>query len=384
MPGDWHIVVRDAECEPCRGKCPCYGGGTSLSGLVLPAVIRESLISAPGAPAVRLDTAGVWLGCFLSIVVLAIMVRFVWWVMRWLIVLTFTNVRQFVIDPEIAAGRDLVVGAVIATGRDPVVGPEIAIGGDPVVARVVAAGRDPVVDAVIAEGVGWVIAALIIAVAGFAVNRAIASVVGQVNPAATATVPFPSLLNYRRQSRDLQRGGASRVRAPTASSPSDVPRIQQVRQPIHPTNRSRVFLRYAISPEQQPAVELPQPAPPPVADPVVALPVTLNQLAENASILLERFSQGSHANDIVSDEHHTIITNATAGVLTINARLRQANQRARPREEVIPEPDCIICYAECADTLFMPCAHMVICTVRISSASRGSRSLIRYAGSHVR
>lgn len=365
-------MFRVSECEPCRGMCPCYGGGTSLSQLVFPTVIREPLIPAPGEPLVPapgaapvgLNTTGEWLSAVLVIVaVLGMMIGVVWQVMRLLIVVTFTNVRQFVIDADIAAGRD------------------------------------PVVSAVVADGVGWVIAALITAVAAFAVNRARVFLVGLVVPAATVTVPVPSPMNNRREPLHLQRGRPSRVRTPTTSSPLEVPRFQRARQPTRPGNLSAPFLRHPITSEEQAAVELlqpaveppqpvvelpqpvvelpepvvepPQPARAPAADPVVLPPVTLNQLAENASILLDLFSQGSHDNDIVSDEHHTIITNATAGVLAINARLRQANQRARPREEVVPEPDCIICFAECADTLFMPCKHMVVCTVRISSTSRG-------------
>lgn len=101
-------------------------------------------------------------------------------------------------------------------------------------------------------------------------------------------------------------------------------------------------------------------------------PGSLNRLAEDASILLELFSQGSHNNDIISDEYHGMITNATEGVLTIQARLRQVNQRAVPRGVSVPDLDCIICYGERADTLFMPCKHLVVCTVYMSSARRWS------------
>lgn len=102
-------------------------------------------------------------------------------------------------------------------------------------------------------------------------------------------------------------------------------------------------------------------------------PGSLNRLAEEASILLELFSQGSHDNDNISDEYHRMITNATEGVLAIHARIRQVNQRAVSGRVSIPDPDCIICYGERADTLFMPCRHLVVCTVYMSSASRSLR-----------
>lgn len=102
---------------------------------------------------------------------------------------------------------------------------------------------------------------------------------------------------------------------------------------------------------------------------VPSAPGSLNRLAEDASILLELFSQGSHVNDNISDEYHGIITNATEGVLAIHARIRQVNQRAVPRGVAIPDPDCIICYAEIANMVFLPCKHLVVCTVYMSSAS---------------
>lgn len=115
------------------------------------------------------------------------------------------------------------------------------------------------------------------------------------------------------------------------------------------------------------------PVPPPTRLAAAPSPAgSLNRLAEDASILLELFSQGSHNNDNISDEYHGIITNAIEGVLAIHARIRQVNERAVPRGVSIPDPDCIICYGERADTLFMPCKHLVVCTVYMSRARRWS------------
>lgn len=55
----------------------------------------------------------------------------------------------------------------------------------------------------------------------------------------------------------------------------------------------------------------------------------------------------------------------------------RANRHTGPRREVTHDPDCIVCYAECADTLLMPCKHLVVCTVRMACADRQIRPLIR-------
>lgn len=93
-------------------------------------------------------------------------------------------------------------------------------------------------------------------------------------------------------------------------------------RPGRPTSLS---VHPPISPPQQP------PAISPAEAAVVARsPVSLTQPAESSSGLPERFSQGSHNRD----EQHAV-----------------------------PERDCIICYAERADAVFMPCKHLVVCAV---------------------
>lgn len=92
--------------------------------------------------------------------------------------------------------------------------------------------------------------------------------------------------------------------------------------------------------------------------------LSLNQLAEDASIQLELFSQGTHDNDVISDEHQTMITSASTSIEVIQARCTGSNRNVTSREEINRDADCIICYAERADKLFMPCKHLVVCTVR--------------------
>lgn len=54
----------------------------------------------------------------------------------------------------------------------------------------------------------------------------------------------------------------------------------------------------------------------------------------------------------------------------------RANRHTGPHREVTRDPDSIVCYAECADTLLMPCKHLVVCTVRMPCANRQTRSLM--------
>lgn len=128
-----------------------------------------------------------------------------------------------------------------------------------------------------------------------------------------------------------------------------------------------------------------QPGPAPAAGPVVPDPsdipttfvsavppsdTSLNELAEDASILLELFSQSSHPNNNISDEHRNLITSAAASISAIQERVGHTvaprDRGTRPRQGMEAGADCIICYAESADTVFLPCKHLVVCTVRMS------------------
>lgn len=100
-------------------------------------------------------------------------------------------------------------------------------------------------------------------------------------------------------------------------------------------------------------------------------PVSLKLVAEDASVLLELFSQSApDDDDDIGAEHHTMIATAAAGICTIQARFRQSAARrnediqsfVRP-DDSTPDGDCIICYCETADRVFMPCNHLVVCTV---------------------
>lgn len=94
--------------------------------------------------------------------------------------------------------------------------------------------------------------------------------------------------------------------------------------------------------------------------------VSLNTLAGDASVLLELFSQRPDDSDNITGEHETMITSAADGISAIQARLRQRGNRAvASREQVSRDADCVICYSNGADVVFMPCKHLVVCTVCI-------------------
>lgn len=99
-------------------------------------------------------------------------------------------------------------------------------------------------------------------------------------------------------------------------------------------------------------------------------PVSLKQLAEDASVLLELFSRSSPDNeDNMGSEHHTMISSAATAICAIQARFRQmaagTNQPFTESFDGAREADCIICYSESADRVFGPCHHLVVCTVCI-------------------
>lgn len=132
-----------------------------------------------------------------------------------------------------------------------------------------------------------------------------------------------------------------------------------------------------VHPSIRPAVPRNRFAPPsPVRPrPPAAPPVSLNTLAGDASVLLELFSQRPGDSDDITGEHETMITSAAVGITAIQARLRQrGNSNIGSREQRSRDADCVICYSNGADVVFMPCKHLVVCTVRIPL--RGSRRML--------
>lgn len=91
--------------------------------------------------------------------------------------------------------------------------------------------------------------------------------------------------------------------------------------------------------------------------------LNLAQAAEDASVLLELFSKTTPRNkEAIGDEHKQMIENAFEGILRIRREFRATTARA-PAEQTKVDPECIICYDNIADTVLMPCRHLVLCMV---------------------
>lgn len=110
-------------------------------------------------------------------------------------------------------------------------------------------------------------------------------------------------------------------------------------------------------------------------------PTSLKEVANDTSLLLELFSQSCpDDDDDIDNDHHLMFASAADGIATIKARLRASVARRNgdigARERSTVAADCIICYSESADTVFIPCTHLVVCTVcaaRASVVSAGER-----------
>lgn len=97
--------------------------------------------------------------------------------------------------------------------------------------------------------------------------------------------------------------------------------------------------------------------------------VSLKTVAEEASVLLELFSQSIFEgdDDAISLEHRELIVTVAAGISTIQPRLHQCTDQGTRNNEV-SDADCTVCLANKADVVFLPCKHLVVCNVRITWA----------------
>lgn len=129
-----------------------------------------------------------------------------------------------------------------------------------------------------------------------------------------------------------------------------------------------------IPPLVGPPPSAPAPPPPhsPVATPATNLPqVDLCKLAEDASVLLELYSKT--APDTTNDVAQQLIYSAYASVAKLNRHHRVlasgtgrgsiAAQKRPQNSDFTVDAGCIICYCEFADTVLLPCHHLVLCSV---------------------
>lgn len=85
---------------------------------------------------------------------------------------------------------------------------------------------------------------------------------------------------------------------------------------------------------------------------------SLAQTAEDASVLLELFSKTAPRDGEVSDDLKEMVENAFQSVLKLRRALVVV-----PVVEEEEGTECIICYSNAADTVLMPCKHLVLCIV---------------------
>lgn len=110
-------------------------------------------------------------------------------------------------------------------------------------------------------------------------------------------------------------------------------------------------------------------------------PMQLRKLAEEASVLLELYSKS--APDSNNAETTQFITSAFESISTINRHHRilasskgRAAQKRAENDDLAVDAGCIICFSEVADTVLVPCHHLVLCAVSFRSVDGIELSLI--------
>lgn len=108
-------------------------------------------------------------------------------------------------------------------------------------------------------------------------------------------------------------------------------------------------------------------------------PSDLRKLAEDASILLEFFSKTEPGEDEdTNDEYRGIIDTAFGKISEIkrvyqvmadrrNASLERLEPPVSEMGDMKLDSECVICYSEIADTVLIPCNHLVLCTVSLGA-----------------
>lgn len=164
----------------------------------------------------------------------------------------------------------------------------------------------------------------------------------------------PEQINIRhvQRSRAARRIYPSLVRLSDLESPDTSPDPVPPSPPSPPAVPSR--------PPSPPAVPSPPspPPPPPATSPLSQH--ALNKLAEDASLLLELYTHP--AADHTATAAADLIASAFESISTLHQHHRLPTVRA---SDFTLDAACIVCYAEFADTVLLPCAHLVLCSVRV-------------------
>lgn len=106
---------------------------------------------------------------------------------------------------------------------------------------------------------------------------------------------------------------------------------------------------------------------PPVQSPLL---ISLRHVAQEASVLLEVFSRTMPIREEdVNQEHLQTVSSAAGCIQRLETGIRLIGARGNENVGCARRPgsgmdaDCIICYSEIANTVFMPCKHLAVCGV---------------------
>ncbi|KAL0634517.1 hypothetical protein Q9L58_006535 [Maublancomyces gigas] len=134
---------------------------------------------------------------------------------------------------------------------------------------------------------------------------------------------------------------------------------------------SRPAMAVPTTPIPFPTITSPTPAKPAlVARPASHAQLDHRKLAEDASILLELFSKT--APDSTDDCNQQLIATAFESIAQIHRHYRvlaaaqngvgNAAQKRVENDDLSIDAGCIVCYSEVADTVLLPCHHLVLCS----------------------
>lgn len=93
----------------------------------------------------------------------------------------------------------------------------------------------------------------------------------------------------------------------------------------------------------------------------------VGRLAENASVLLECFYKTKPRNNAdIGNDYKEMIENAYKSIMEIKKEIKMipADDNAVParkKDDSQNPDDCIVCFNNNADTVLLPCKHMVLC-----------------------
>lgn len=104
-------------------------------------------------------------------------------------------------------------------------------------------------------------------------------------------------------------------------------------------------------------------------------PADLAQTADHAALLLAAFSRVKPPDDTqLTPLHKQLVSEALTAVLNLTRRIRvlaDEELEPLPRLEDPAYAGCVVCYSALADTLLVPCCHLMLCEVCVDAVRGG-------------